>query len=558
MGGILCRFGHVPFCEQNGQIAGNCEKSPERYCLMETILVPVDGATNIKLEILDFDTLVTLSDQETAAPVEEAGGLEYNATARQFSWYDSVLRRLPRGVKNVKVIAPAARGASGGLVGADNTLIEVPGRGLTLSYTQNYPVRVEEAFSELAGSDRDFFLETGSIRDFPGSLTLLKRFLFEEIERPGLVASAKYFATYGALLSGHFLEDNYLEAVRKAGNEHSYWMCHSGTRNINRPPGTPSSLAKKVKSFARLVPERTRTVYQPLGTMPESQASALGLTGDLTVIPGGHDTCLSHIPILSTFYRAFPEKSGGPVIQVDAGSWTVVSLIGGPALLPPDGHKRDILVQGTVDGYPVVTARYGGGNDFRFIRQMVEKRGMRFEASLDEKLLQMILDQADCFVLPNVNPINRHTGPFPDWKGKIINEPAFLKIPGKAFIITNLCTAIITAGRIEDLGAEGNVPVVTTAGGSKDPYFGRLLAALSGRHVYALFDREGRALSETTTLGAAITGKAACLGIHPYQVDISGLGVIYKKLEPFRDSIKKKLCRYRERFMEELTKAGVP
>ena len=62
----------------------------------------------------------------------------------------------------------------------DNTLCEVPGERLTLAYTQEYPDSVEDAFSRLAGSDSEFFMETGSIRSFPGSLTLIKRLLYEE------------------------------------------------------------------------------------------------------------------------------------------------------------------------------------------------------------------------------------------------------------------------------------------------------------------------------------------------------------------------------------------
>ncbi len=69
-----------------------------------------------------------------------------------------------------------------------------------------------------------------------------------------------------------------------------------------------------------------------------------------------------------------------------------------------------------------------------------------------------------------------------------------------------------------------------------------------------MFDRNGRAINETTTLGAAIAGKAACLDIHPYDVDISDLGVSYRKFDPFEIGIKRKLNCYRERFMEELKK----
>ena len=70
---------------------------------METIIVPVDGASNIKLEVLDFDTLATVFSEVTDTPVTEVEGLEYNSTGEENSWFDSVIRRLPGNAKIVKV-----------------------------------------------------------------------------------------------------------------------------------------------------------------------------------------------------------------------------------------------------------------------------------------------------------------------------------------------------------------------------------------------------------------------------------------------------------------------
>jgi len=524
---------------------------------METIIVPVDGASNIKIEVLDFNTFTIVFSQVMETPVTEVDGLKYNCTADECLWFDGVIQKLPVNMKSVKVIAPVARGASGGLVGSDNTLIEVPGKGLTLSYTQKFPGTVESNFHDLVGSEKDFFLETGSISDFPGSLTLLKRFLFEEMERPELLSRAECFGIYGALLSGHFMGNDYLGAVRIAGNEHSYWMCHSGARNINEKTGTPSSYSKKIKSFGNMVPRQPYQAYNPLGHMPREQAESLGISGELMVIPGGHDTCLSHIPIMSTFYQAFEDKTDMPVIHVEAGSWTMIAQIGGDVELPSDGYKRDIVVQGTVDGYPVVTARYGGGNDFKHIKELIEERGYHFGDEINERLLKETIETADCFVLPNINPMNYLTGPFPQIRGKIINEKAFFQNPERAYIITNLTTAIVTAFQIGAIAGDRNIDIVITAGGSRDPYFGRLISTLTGKNVYAMFNSNSQAITETTTLGAAITGKAASLNIHPYKVDVSGLGVSYRKLQPFNSEIKRKLEHYRKCFMEEIVKNTV-
>lgn len=523
----------------------------------KTILVPVDGASNIKLEALDFETLATVHSATAESPKAQHEGLSYNATGEECDWFDATIRSLPAGCRAAAVIAPVARGASGGLVGFDSTLMEVPGRRLTLSYTQTYPEAVDKRFQELAGSAEEFFQETGSIRDFPGSLTLLKRFLFEEMIRPELSTRAAGFAQYGALLGGHFIGDNFLAAVRMAGNEHSYWMCHSGTRNVRANPGTPSGMTRKVRSFFRLVPKSAAVCYKSLGSMPEAQARSLGLTGQPLVVPGGHDTCLSHIPILSTFYQAYPDAAGKSVLQVEAGTWTMIAQMGGQADLPGDAYTRDIVIQGTVDGGPVGTARYGGGADFAFLKKLASSKGRGFGGAWDPPRLAKFLADANCFVLPNINPSNHGTGPFPQIKGRIIGEETFLGDGVTAYLAGNLLTTLATAHQIEAICRDAAVPVVLTAGGSKDPLFGSLLATLTARPVYALYDKEGRAVTETTTLGAAIAGKAACLGIHPYAVDASALGVRYRPVKPLADNLAGALQAYRARWMQHLRGDGL-
>ena len=54
----------------------------------KTILVPVDGASNIKLETLDFETLATIRSASTNTPGTECEGLKYNATGAEFDWFD--------------------------------------------------------------------------------------------------------------------------------------------------------------------------------------------------------------------------------------------------------------------------------------------------------------------------------------------------------------------------------------------------------------------------------------------------------------------------------------
>jgi len=321
---------------------------------------------------------------------------------------------------------------------------------------------------------------------------------------------------------------------------------------VRQRPGTPSRATKAIAAFGRLVPAQPSVCYRSLGLMPAAQAAQLKLPAAPKVVCGGHDTCLSHIPILSTFYQAYPAAVGKPVVQVEAGTWTMIAQMGGTPQLPGDGYTRDIIIQGTVDGEPVVTARYGGGADFSHLKQLAKTAGRGFDNQWDEAKLLKFLRAADCFVLPNIAPSNHGTGPFPQTKGRLVNEAAFLGDGLTAYLASQLQTVMTTAWQVMAISTDPNVPVVLTAGGSKDPLFAALLATLIARPVHAMFDRNGQPVTETTTLGAAIVGKAACLGIHPYKVDTSTLGVKYRATVPLTGDLAAALAAYREQWLRLL------
>ena len=112
-----------------------------------------------------------------------------------------------------------------------------------------------------------------------------------------------------------------------------------------------------------------------------------------------------------------------------------------------------------------------------------------------------------------------------------------------------------TAHQVAAISSDANVPIVLTAGGSKDPLFAALLATLTAQPVYAMYDRSGQAVTETTTLGAAIAGKAACLGVHPYKVDTAPLGVKYRQVAALPSDVAQALQTYRAKWMQEVTKS---
>lgn len=510
------------------------------------VIVPEDGATNIKLDVFCLEDFSLVTRFITNTPINVIDGWHYNATEAEFIWFDEIITKLPQPIKKqVAVISVVARGASGGFVDKNNRLLDSKDHQHTLAYTHPYPEVVEQQFKKIAQSDAQYYQETGSILHFPGGLSLIKRFLFESMVRSEILKQAQGFATYNILMSGHFLDDDYLSAIKKAGNEHTYWMCHTGARNINAKPGTPSKISGKIPRFADLIPANPSMCYQILGNIGVSKAKSLGLPATTKIAVGGHDTALSHIPVTASFNQYFARKQNQPLIHIDVGTWTMCAQIGEFSPLLKDGYKRGIMVQGTVDGEPVVTGIYGGGRDFQYIKAQVEAKGKKFLSEFDAALLEKIVTEKNSFVLPNVNPDNYATGPFPELKGKIINEDKFFNAAyGTQHIVICLTVAFAAAYQINLVAKNQSIPIVLTAGGSRDPYLGKLLHAITGREVYLMRNSKGDIFSETTTLGAAIVGKAALLNMHPYAVDLSTAHIQYERIESLPNKLIAKITDY--------------
>ena len=336
--------------------------------------------------------------------------------------------RCQKSCRAAAVVAPVARGASGGLVGADNTLMEVPGQRLTLAYTQGYPDAVNEQFAKLAGSREEFFQETGSIRDFPGSLTLLKRLVFEEMVRPQLLARAAGFRPVRRA-HGRAFHRRRLPRRHQAGRQraqlldvpHRHARCPQQTRHAQQ--GQPG----RSKRFSSLVPAQPSVCYKSIGTMPAAQAKQ-----SETFHPAaGGSGRTRHLPIA-------PAHSLDILSGLSRGGWQT-GAAGGSRHLDddrPDGRR------GQSAGRRLHPRHHHSGNRGRRTgrhRPLRRRRG--FLASEETRPVQgarvrqllgcRATDQAaersrraSCCptsIRPTTAP-----GPFPQVKGRIINEPAFL------------------------------------------------------------------------------------------------------------------------------------
>ena len=527
------------------------------------IFVLMDGASNLKLLVFDSKTFETVKgvDTDSSGMVVTKDAVVYNNFGQECDWFDAAIAKLdPQYRKNVLAFSSVARGATGCYVDNKNRLLDgvVGGAGerLSMSYSQHRP-GVLDLYHKIVPDPVAFFNETGA---WPGAgITWGIRGL-ELQTNPELREQAAAFCAQHILMTGYLLGGRYLEAARVAGQEASYMLCHSGLVNVDT--GGLSSFANRSEMgpFRGLYLQGGKKGYVVAGQMPADKKAALGVEGECSIAPGGHDTTLSHIPVLAAYLQVHRGKP--QVVHVEVGSWILAKQLGGrPVKVPKNSHESGLLAQGSVDGQPGLTSLYGGGFDFRELKKQVEgKIGKgKFQAKeggVDEALLTQIADKADTFVLPNISSNSKGTGPWTKVNGRIINEEKFFSDGESAFILSNLMTAITTAAHVSLITKTSkDTPIVLTGGGAKDPYYGRLLATLTGRKVLVMKDKNGDAVVETTALGAAMMAKAAVEGKHPHNVDLKPLGITFQEVDAFTGRTATAIQGYKQKFMEQIRTA---
>lgn len=420
-----------------------------------------------------------------------------------------------------------------------------------MDYTYRFPSQVNQKFEELCVSIEDYYQETGSVAECPTGFLLLKKLLYYELMRPDIINNAAYFIIFPLLFSGHYLKGKYAEAWKNGGNQTTFWLAHTGARKINQYPNTMvSSVAKKINSFSRLVPiEKKHDATKNLGLISKSKAKQLGFQNAPIIFPGSHDFALSDYASNFIFRNKYPGIED--FFHLEVGTWSACSLISRnkrQLILPFNGYKKGIITCGSIENVSRATALYGGGQDFKYVQQIFEKREIDFKVDyVDLKTLKLVLRDSDCFLLPNISPDSYNSGPFPELKGKILNKEKFfnknIHIP---YIVTNLSVVLAIAYQIELISSNTGIPIVVTGGGSDDKYYTLLLSLVTGRDVYIIKEtKTEKPFKETSSMGAALLTR--------HSKNNNSLNSLYSldHVSKNQDThLKKDIIKYRRKFLD--------
>jgi L-fuculokinase len=209
--------------------------------------------------------------------------------------------------------------------------------------------------------------------------------------------------------------------------------------------------------WRRLFPPR-RKAWDTLGTLKPEIANTTGLSADVRIICGAHDSNAALVPHLLSRRE--------PFTVVSTGTWVIIMAVGGKGQLDPEA---DMLANVDVRGEPVPTARFMGGREYAVLAG-----GSPVDA--DEADVGAII-ASGVLALP---AFSDQGGPFASRKG-VIDGLAPTTPKARAALAT-LYSALMTAHMLRRLEAPGEL--IVEGGFARSPAFAAVLARLmAGRRV---------------------------------------------------------------------------
>lgn len=351
-------------------------------------------------------------------------------------------------------ISITTHGASAALLD-DKGDLEMP----VLDYEHEYPAEIRQDYARL----RPAFSETGSPPQSIG-LNLGAQIHYQKTAFPEAFAPVRSIVTYAqywaARLTGVLATE-----VTSLG-------CHTDLWN----PGanTFSSLVDTLDIRSLMAP--VRSAFDVLGPVKPKIASEIGLSSDIPVYCGIHDSNASLLPHLL--------KRQGNFSVVSTGTWVVNFAIGGT--LDQLDPTRDTLTN--VDAYarPVPSSRFMGGREYEMLSQQFGTvSAVEIESALPAVLTRGMM------LLPSVV---KGSGPFPNEDARWIADDDATNAERHA--AAALYLALMTDVSLSLIGRKG--PILVEGPFAKNTLYLKALSSFANTDVIAIGGSTG------TSAGAAL------------------------------------------------------
>ena len=374
------------------------------------------GKTNAKVVVIDTGSGEEIAGDRRSNPVLRDDIYPHYDVETLWSFILASLRRFAQ-EPGFDAISITTHGAAAALLDGKGDLA-MP----VLDYEHSYPVEIREAYLRI----RPDFSETGS-PSLPAGLNLGAQIHFQKTAFPQEFATVRSIVTYAQYWAGR------LTGIQ--ATETTSLGCHTDLWNPRRK--SFSSLVERLAIEGLMAP--VRSAFDVLGPVRKSVARETGLSPDMPVYCGIHDSNASLLPHLL--------RREGDFSVVSTGTWVVNFAIGGAADALDPG--RDTLLNVDAFGRPVPSSRFMGGREYEMLTQQFGPASDEaIEAALGNVLAKGMM------LLPSVVG---GSGPFPQKTARwIADEDATV---AERHAAAALYLALMTEFSLSLIGRKGSVLV---------------------------------------------------------------------------------------------------
>jgi len=394
------------------------------------------GKTNIKVAVFDRDGAVLAERSAPNIPLAPDGQWPYSRLDTEGAWSFLIGALQELGARfSIQAITTTTHGCAGVLMQSDGPALP------PLDYEFDGFAAVDAAYD----AARPPYDESRSPH-LPRGLNLGRHIFYYERHFPDQFKQATAFLTYAQYFAWR-LGGAMASEVTSLGAHTDLW----------RPTQGDLSSMVDTLGWRRLFPP-IRKAWDILGTLKPEVAVATGLSPNVRIICGAHDSNASLVPHLTS--------RRDPFTVISTGTWVIIMAVGGTARLDPEA---DMLANVDVRGKPVPTARFMGGREYAVLAGDAP-------ADTDEADVAAII-ASGVLALP---AFSDQGGPFASRKGVIEGEAP--STPKARAALATLYSALMTAHMLRRLEAPGDL--IVEGGFARSPAFAAVLARLmTGRQV---------------------------------------------------------------------------
>lgn len=468
----------------------------DNYCIAVFDL----GKTNKKALIYNQD-LELIDEEKTIIEEVDENDCRCEDVEAIKKWFIESLKIFSK-KHPIKAISISAHGATFAGIDEDGYM-PAP----LISYTTEPGEAFHEEFRKEFGNLIDLQQETATA-DLKALINIAKGIYYLRKQFPDEFNKIKTLLNYPQFY-GHFL-------TGKEGIEKTYQGCHTYLWNVEE--NRWSSVAEKL-GVTHLFPDTFKSPWESIGVIRPAVARKTGLSHDVQVTLGIHDSNAALLPYLIAVKDEF--------ILNSTGTWCVVMQPAERVVFSEEELGKTVFYNISAFEKPVKTAIFMGGEEFSCYSEIFKKvQGEKPYPRFNEAVYQEMVSACNTFIIPS---ITQGAGQFPESKARVIEDnqvyfyrqvlkgekrPGFIHDHEKAYAALNLSLALQTQVALERAGLKPGMPIFVEGGFRNNEPYNKLLAALNPQSDVFLTE-----IKEASAYGAAILGKIMIEGIEPEELE---------------------------------------